>query len=259
MNKQCLLFCTLLLAGFGAGAQTKGHKAPKEPGDQAPRIDTTAVSILDRMSAMISSMNSCTYSVHANYDIPSHYLGVVKHSDEQKVYLKGGDKLLIESNGDKGTRSYVYNGTTFDYLSRDKNQYGELTVPAKTMDMIDSVNKAYGVEFPASDFFYPTFVDDIVAESRTLIYLGITQVDGKDCFHVAGASRNKTFQFWISDDAYTLPVKMVIVYTQREMSPQYEETLTDWQINPDLPDALFSFTPPPGAKKIKLIASTTMK
>jgi hypothetical protein len=49
-----------------------------------------------------------------------------------------------------------------------------------------------------------------------------------------------------------LPIKVVIVYTDKPMNPQYEAVLSGWQINPDLPDAMFAFMPPPGAKKIKL-------
>ena len=36
---------------------------------QAPRIDTVAVSILDRMSAMIGDLSSCSVTIRSNYDI----------------------------------------------------------------------------------------------------------------------------------------------------------------------------------------------
>jgi hypothetical protein len=257
MSLRKYLFLLLLLpASAGLKAQAKTHREPKEPKDQANRIDTVAISILDRMSAMIGSLNACTFTVHSNYDITSHYLGLVKHSDEEQVFLKGSDHLLIRSEGDKGSRTYLFNGKTFDYYSMDKNQYGELDAPATTLAMIDTINKAYGIDFPAADFFYPTFVDDILSESKILLFLGITQIDGKDCYHIAGTAKNKTYQFWISTDAYSLPVKVVIVYTDKEMNPQFEATLTDWKINPDLPDALFDFNVPPNAMKIKLTAKT---
>jgi hypothetical protein len=102
-------------------------------------------------------------------------------------------------------------------------------------------------------------VDDLLSESKNLIYLGMTKVDGKDCYHIAGTAADKTFQFWISDDALTLPLKMVIIYTNREMNPQYEATLSDWQINPELPPALFEFMTPPKAKKIKLMNGRVKK
>lgn len=219
---------------------------------QPSRIDTVAVSILDRMSAMIGDLSSCSVTVRSNYDIVSKELGLIKHADEQQLYMHGPDKLMVRSEGDKGSRDLFYDGQTLCYYSLAKNQYGEIPAPPTIMEMIDTVNKRYGIEFPVADFFYSGFVDDILADSKNLVYLGITKVDGKECFHIAGVGKDKTFQFWISDDAFSLPLKMVIVYTDREMRPQYEAVLSDWQINPTLPDALFEFKAPPKAKKIKL-------
>jgi hypothetical protein len=214
---------------------------------QTPKIDTVAVSILDRMSAMISDLSS------------SRELGLVKHSDEEELYLHGPNKLLVRSDGDKGTRYFVYNGKTLTYYSLDKNQYGEIQSQSPVMDMIDSVNKIYGIEFPAADFFYPGFVDDVLSEAKNLAFLGITKVNDKECFHIAGTAKDKSFQFWISDDAFYLPLKMVIVYTSKENNPQYEAVLSDWKVNPDLPDALFEFSAPPKAKKIKMVPLSVKK
>ena len=222
------------------------------PMAQAPRIDTVAVSILDRMSAMIGDLSSCSVSIHSNYDISSKELGLVKHSDEQHLYMQGSNKLMIRSEGDKGSREFYYDGQTLSYYSLAKNHFGQIPAPPTTMEMIDTIHKRYGIEFPAADFFYPGFVDDILADSKYLAFLGITKVDGKECFHIAGTTSDKTFQFWIANDAYYLPLKMVIVYTGKELDPQYEAILTNWQINPILPASLFEFTAPPGAKKISL-------
>lgn len=226
---------------------------------QRRNIDTIAVAILDRMTAMIGDLSSCHVTVKSNYDIRSQHLGLVKHGDEEQLYMQGPDKLLIRSQGDRGERSIYYNGETLTYYSMENNQFASLPFSAPIVEMIDTVNKMYGIDFPAADFFYPSFVDDILSESKNLIYLGMTKVDGKDCFHIAGTTADKTFQFWISDDALTLPLKMVIVYTNRDMNPQYEAVLSDWQINPVLPPALFEFMTPPKAKKIKMARGPVKK
>jgi hypothetical protein len=226
---------------------------------QSHKIDTVAVSILDKMSTVIGELSSCSVTIKANYDVNSKELGLVKHSDDQQLYLHGPNKLLVRSDGDKGTRYFSYNGKTLTHYSLDKNQYSQVQAPASIMDMIDSVNKIYGIDFPVADFFYPTFVDDILAESKNLTFLGITKVNDKDCFHIAGTAKDKTFQFWISDDAFYLPLKVVIIYTGKENNPQYEAVLSNWQVNPDLPDALFEFNAPPKAKKIKMIPLSQKK
>jgi hypothetical protein len=245
------IFLAILVLILSARAQVQA---------QAPRIDTVAVSILDRMSAMIGDLGSCSVTIRSNYDIHNKNLGLVKHSDEEQLFLHGPDKLLVRSEGDRGSRDFFFNGQTLSYYSLDKNQYGQIQTPTSTiMEMIDTVNKMYGIEFPVADFFYPTFVDDILSESKQLVYLGITKIDGKECFHIAGTASDKTFQFWIANDAYYLPMKVVIVYTNKEMNPQFEAVLTNWQVNPNLPDALFEFAAPMKAKKIKLMSLSTKK
>jgi hypothetical protein len=239
MNKR--LFCSLLLCA--ASIQMKA---------QPNKIDTVAVSILDRMSALIGDLTSCSVTIKSNYDVKSQHFGLVKHSDEQQLFMQGPDKLMIRSDGDMGDRSFFYNGQTLTYYSEEKNQYASIQTPHSVVHMIDTVNRTYGIDFPAADFFYPGFVDDILAESKNLIYLGLTKVDGKECYHIAGLAKDKTYQFWISNDAYTLPLKMVIIYTNREMDPQYEAVLSGWQVNPNLPPAIFEFLAPPKAKKVKL-------
>jgi hypothetical protein len=243
-----------LLVILVSGLITAGHLQA-----QTRRIDTVAVAILDKMSTIIGQLSSCSVNIRSNYDISSKELGLIKHTDEQQLFLHGPSQLLLKSEGDEGSRDFYFDGKTLSYYSMDKNQYGQIEAPANVIEMIDTVNKLYGIEFPGADFFYPTFVDDILSESKTLVYLGLTKVDGKDCYHIAGTTNDKTFQFWISDDAFTLPMKMVIIYTNKEMHPQYEATLSDWQVNPSLPDALFTFTIPLKARKVKLMPLTAKK
>ena len=224
-----------------------------QPSAQTRRIDTVAVSILDRMAAVIGDLGSCSFTVRSNYDVVSKELGPVKHSDEEEVFLKGPNKMLIKSEGDRGSRDLYFDGKKLSYYSLDKNQYGQVDASLSLVEMIDTVNKLYGIEFPAADFLYPSFVDDILADSKELVYLGLTKVDGKDCYHIAGRGIDKTFQFWISADAFSLPLKMVLVYTNKEMNPQYEAVLSNWQVNPALPDVIFGFTAPHKARHVRMM------
>jgi hypothetical protein len=232
---------------FAKTSASQPHTQPSR------RIDTIAIAIMDKMSAVLGELGSAGVTIHTNYDVSSRELGLIKHSDEQQLYLHAPDRLMLRSEGDQGSREYYFDGSKFSYYSLDKNQYGQIDTSLPLMEMIDTVNKLYGIEFPVADFFYPGFVDDILYQSRDLVYLGLTKVDGKECFHIAGAAPDKTYQFWICNDAYYLPMKMVIVYTNKQNNPQYEATLSNWQINPSLPDALFDFSVPLKARKIKMV------
>ncbi|MEN2398334.1 DUF2092 domain-containing protein [Flavobacterium sp. MC2016-06] len=220
---------------------------------QTQRIDSTAVYLLNRTTETLQYIKSCSFKAVVTYDIPNENLGLIKHSVNDKVAIKFPDKMKVTSSGDKGNRSLWYNGKKLNYYSLDNNTYATEAAPKSVIETIDETSKKFGIEFPAADFFYESFLDDLRSEEgSSLVYLGKTIVDDRECFHIAGTDKTKSFQFWIGSDDFFLPVKMVIVYTEDKDKPQYEAVYKDWIINPDFPDYMFEFTAPPKATKIKL-------
>jgi len=221
---------------------------------QESKIDTTAVMILDRMADMIGELNSCGYTLHTSNDVIDVELGPVKYFNVHNVYMVGPDKMLINSKGVKGHQGYWYNGKQMAYYSYTQNNYAIIDAPSNIVAAIDTVNKTYGIDFPAADFFYPSFTDDLIEQNDEIIYVGKTSINEKDCFHIISRNEIMSTQIWISDDALFLPLKMVIVYYDQNPNLQYEATFSDWKINPELPNIMFDFTPPEGANLLKLIA-----
>lgn len=220
---------------------------------QTQRIDSTAVYLLNRTSETLQDIKSCSFTAVTTYDVPNESLGLVKHAITDKVAIKFPDRMKVTSTGDKGNRGLWYSGKKLNYYSLDNNTYGFVTAPASVIETIDEVSKKFGIEFPAADFFYPTFLQDLTSEQGNLMFLGRTIVDGRECFHIAGSDKTKSFQFWIANDDLFLPVKMVIVYTSDKDKPQYEALYKDWTINSDYPDSMFEFATPPKATKVKLV------
>jgi len=223
---------------------------------QGAKIDSTAVLLLDRMTNVIGDLGSCSFKLNTSYDTPDQDHGLIKQFGTHDVYLVGPDKMLVNSTGAKGHRQFWYNGSQLSYYSYDENNYAVLDAPLTILQTIDSVNKNFGIEFPAADFFYPTFTDDLIENSDQIAYLGQTQIMGKDCFQILVTTKETSIQIWISSDAFNLPLRYAIVYSNLEGNPQYEATFSDWQINSDLPAAMFDFLPPPGAKKIRMISKS---
>jgi len=219
---------------------------------QESKIDTTAIMILDKMADMIGELSSCSFTLNTSNDAIDVDLGLIKYFNVHQVYMVGPDKMLINSQGDKGHRGFWYNGKQLMYYSYSENNYGVIDAPSDILATIDTVHKNYGIDFPAADFFYPTFTDDLIAQSDEIVYVGKSKVADKDCFHVIAKNEEMSIQIWISDNALLLPMKFVIVYYDINPNEQYEGTFSDWRLNPELPNAMFEFTPPPGANRLRL-------
>ncbi len=222
---------------------------------QESRIDTAAIMILDRMGEVIGDLGSCGFSLSTSQDVLEEYeIGFIKYFDEHEVYMVGPDKMLINSRGDNGHQGTWYNGKQLAFYSYDENNYVLIDAPSGIIATIDSMHKTYGIDFPAADFFYPSFTDDLIEQSDYIIFHGVTKVDGKESFHIVAKNSEMSVQIWISDDAFLLPVKMIIAYHQEGSMKQYEASFSNWKMNPQLPPVMFEFSPPRHAKKIKILA-----
>jgi hypothetical protein len=225
-----------------------------------PAIDPVAVRILDAMSSLIGDFNSVSFDLKATNDVPDEDMELVKQSGMSHVYMLGPNKLLIDSRWThKGHRGFWYNGTELVYYSYNENNYALINTPPTILETIDTIHRTYGVRFPGADFFYSTFTDDLINASDYIKYIGREIINGKECFHILAYNDKMNIQIWITNDSYNLPEKFLIIYKKKPGTPQYEAYFSNWKINPDLPDAMFEFVPPPGARKIEILPEKIKK
>lgn len=220
----------------------------------AKKVDSVAVLILDHMSDVIGDLGSCSFHLSVSADVMEYGNGMEKKFTEDDVYMVGPNKMLVQSKGTGFHKGYWYDGESVVYYSYNENNFAVMNAPPTIMETIDSINKTYGIEFPAADFFYPTFTDDVLDNFNQVLFLGNKKVNGKDCFHILASNAKMTAQLWITNDAMMLPEKFVITYKEKDQSPQYEATFSDWKLNPMIPLSIFEFTPPPGSHQVSIMA-----
>ena len=233
-------------------------------GQDEARIDPGAVAILDHMSGIIGDLSSLSVTVRTAQDVqdntffvPEDNVGNVKQFAEHQVSLSGPNRFQVDTRNERGHFGYWFNGDYLAFYSYTNNHFSVLeTDSLASLDVIYLLHQDYEVEFPAADFFNPSFTDDLLNASDRLLFLGEKAVEGKPCFHLLAKMADMSVQLWISNDALTLPVKMVINYLDREDNPQYEATYTHWELNPVLPEALFNFVPPGSATTVTLVPVT---
>ncbi len=223
----------------------------------AQKADSVSLYILKRMEASIGNLKSFSMQVTTTYDMNTEGLGLVKYSENAHVRVLRPDRMAVERHGDNGRQFIVYDGKQAQVYNRGGNTYARLKFTGTVAEMIDSLSRGYGIDFPAADILYPDFVNDAVVTSTQIAYLGITQIDGKDCFHIAAATPERNWQIWIGDDALNLPMRLVIVYKQNDGCPQYQADYRDWKLNETESDAVFDFIPVPGAQEVPLKPSST--
>lgn len=221
---------------------------------QPGRHDSMAIIILDRMADIIGDMDAVSFSLQVANDVFHSSTGMVKQFSQYEAYMSGPNKMMVNAQDHRGLRSLFYNGKQLAYYSFAEHNYTLVPAPSSTIEMMDSLNRHFGIEFPAADFFYPAFTDDLLQQVDSLRYMGVVQLEGKEYFHIIAINEEVNFQFWIQNDAYSLPGKFAIIYKKKEGSPQYFASFSSWQVNPRLPTPMFDFLPPPGAHQIRMLS-----
>lgn len=202
------------------------------------QYDIRAIASLDAMSETIGELLAVSYTlndVHVTADGAEYY-------NEHDVYMRGRDKMYVYSVGTKGPRSFWYDGETLAYFSYDKNLYAEVEAPETTMKTIEAINVKYNVDFPATDFFYPSLTDDIMDEYDYVLYSGDELINGTESTTVFASNDAGILRVWI-DKVSNLPLKMSIE-SKDSTSEFYEATFSNFKVNPSLPDFLFVSKPP---------------
>src|SRR5262245_4169099 len=227
--------------------------APAKP--QPDADDARALIVINRMADNIGALHSCTFHLDGSYDEWDAEAGMlVKLHNSHEVYLVGPDKMLVNTTGDAGHRGFWYDGKEAYSYWYGENNYGRVAAPANIIDMIKSIHEAYGVDFPAADLLSPTFVDDLIAQSQRIGFRNPVRLGDQECFHIVAKGTDQDMELWIANDAATLPVKYLFRTREKGQTTEFQGTFSDWKMNPDLPVTLFSFTPPPGSREVRLVA-----
>ena len=238
--KKTLTACLILIIPFLGYAQNN------------KQMDSTAIFILDKMANVIGDLESVSFEINNSNDEFNHENNLIKQYSKSQVTFSGPNKLRVRTDGTEGKQGFWYDGSLISYYNYDENNYVTLEAPATTMEMIDEMHSNYDFDFPAADFFYPSFTDDMMEQFDTIEYLGKKTIDGEECYHIMAINKDFNVQIWISNATYMLPKHFVIVYKNKS-NLQYESTFTNWSLNPNIPDAVFDFLAPPKARLISIL------
>ncbi|WP_223034838.1 DUF2092 domain-containing protein [Hanstruepera marina] len=239
MKKHIIFYSFLITGLLGFGQTTKDH-------------DSTAIFILDKMADNIGNLEAVSFNLAHSSDEFDENGNVVTQFSTNSITFSGPSKLLVRKNGNKGKVGFWYDGTYMTYYNYDENNYVTLEAPETTIEMIDTMHENYDFVFPAADFFYPSFTDDIIDQFDSISYLGKKTIHGEECYHIMAQNKDLSVQIWVSNETFLLPKHFVLI-NKAKSNMQYESTFSNWSLNPIVPESAFSFMPPPTARMISIL------
>ena len=228
----------LLLATACLNFATLAH------GDE-PTPDTTPGPDIDRMSERVL-LDACGYLRSADrfsVDVDATYEDVlttgtrVEYSRQARIVLERPDRLRIDSESDKGPRSFYYDGNTVTVYHPDEAIYAIFAAPPTIDAMVDAV-EARDVSMPASDLLLNHPCQALGEHLLTGVYAGRHYLDGDWYHHLLLSTDAVDVQLWVAEGEAPEIHKLVITYTHKPGEPQYRALLGDWNFTPAIDGSL---------------------
>lgn len=240
-----VLMLSLGLAASGAGtalaetadAEVKVTGEASEPG---PVIGPRAELVLKAMSDYMKSVKQFSFRGKISFDDVLPTGQKIQYSAENQVAIRRPDRIYAEMQGDESNRRFWYNGQKATLVDGDRGMYATVdNVPGELGALMDYLMEKYNFSPPLADLVYPDLYEALTENVQFGIYVGLHDVEGIRCHHLAFVEKYIDWQIWIEDGMQMVPRKIVITYKVQPESPQYTAILTDWDLNAYFSDILF--------------------
>jgi len=221
-----------------------------------PEIDRMTERVLLDACGYLRSADRFTVNVEATYEDVLTTGTRVEYSRQASVVLKRPDHLRIDSESDKGRRSFFYDGKTVTVYHPDERVYAVFEAPP-TIDATIEAAEARGVLMSASDLMMNHPCQALGDHLQTGTYAGRHYLDEYWYHHLLLSTDAVDVQLWVAPGDAPEIRKLVITYTSKPGEPQYRALLRDWDFDPAIDSTTFTFTPPADARKVEFWGSDT--
>ena len=264
------VICGLALTAAGAAAalaQTGPQPQPSVPprsGVQFPQpgsddpianegvVEDGAVEAIKLMSNYLMSAKTLGLTSESSLDVVTN--------DGQRIQLDGTTSYKIRRPGfvidyvsDIKSRRFIYDGKNFTVYSPKLGYYATVPAPPTNREVLETIYQKFGIALPLDDLFRwgeGSYADRIQA-LKSAYEVGPATIDGVPTDHFAFREADVDWEVWVQQGDEPLPRKLVIVDRTDPARPTFTARL-NWQMNPALTDADFTFVPDANAKRVQL-------
>ncbi len=242
------LVAALLLPAPSAVAKSEA-KEPSRP----PIVDPRADQLLREMGTYLSDAKQFSFRADIDYDEVLPTGQKVQFAAIEDVAVQRPNRAYVEYQGDLGAKRMWYDGKQLTVLDAAERVYATTSVPGKLDAALAKMEDDHGFSPPLAELLfddpYAALNEDVVFG----LYMGLHDVDGKRCHHLAFVNKDVDWQIWIEDGTEVVPCKLVVTYKLLPGSPQFVAVLSDWRTGERFAETIFKPMIPDGVRKIDFV------
>lgn len=231
-------------------ARADGTAATTAAKAEAPVVAPRAEQLLKEMGAYLASADQFTLRADVTFD---HVLPTgqkLQFGAREALGVQRPNRVYVDWRSDLGERKLWYDGTAVTIVDPSTPFYAVQPAPADLDATLDMVENELGFSPPLGDFLYADPYQALRGNVRYGVYLGTSEIGGRECHSLAFVDNQIDWQIWIAAGPQPVPCKLLITYLTRPGKPQFSAVLTDWDFAPRIAPAAFAAELQPGAQKI---------
>ena len=240
-----ILLISLMLCAWAASARAQ-QASP-------PALDPTADKIFAGTCQVLESANAFSFHADVMYDQVLPSAVKVQYSGAMDYLVQRPGDLAIVYRSDLGGKDLWYGNSSLTLFDPKYNVYATIEVPPTIDAMLDEVAAKQDLRMPLSDLAYSNPCQRPKKIAVYSGYLGVNNVNGVPCDHLAFSSAADDFQVWIDHAGKPLPRKVVINHRSIPGSPEYIAFISNWKFPKDIPASRFQPQVPKDAKQIEFV------
>ena len=243
--------CSNALAADASTAA--GSPSPSAQPAPPPKIDPHADELLSRTCAALGTADAFSFHAEVMFDKVLPHTVKVQFAGEVNFYLQRPDELAVDYQSDLGGKRAWYQNGELTIFDLPHQMYASTKAPSSIDAMLDEVAQKEHVTLPLANLAYSDPCQRIRKQIIYGGYVGVNDVNGEDCDHVAFSSSKVDLQLWIARTGKPVPRKIVINYRTEPGSPEYIAVLSDWKFPKQISDSHFRPDLPKDAKRIEFL------
>ncbi|MGR8932993.1 MAG: DUF2092 domain-containing protein [Gammaproteobacteria bacterium] len=258
--RHAALFTAVLAATAGC-AENRDNVVPKLPDtwaaapQQPVKTPAAAKTILMRMAQFLAKTPRFSVNLQDSYDVVQPSGQKIEFGETRKITVSRPNLLRVEARHSDGEKHLVlYDGKDITAFSPSHNVYAQIAKAGGIDAAVMYFLKDLHMRLPLAMLLVSSFPDELERRTLSLDYVERTEIDGKPVDHLAGRTETVDYQVWIAQGPQPLPLRAILTYKDVEGQPQFRAQFSDWNLAPEVSDALFAFTPPAESRKIAFLA-----
>lgn len=245
-----------LALNVALAADPSAAPTPAAPPPQAapmPKIDPQADELLGKTCAALGSADAFSFHAEILFDKVLPHTVKVQYAAEMNFMVQRPDEIAVDYQSDLGGKELWYQSNTLTILDQPHNMYASMKVPSSIDAMLDEVKNTQHLTLPLANLAYGDPCERIRKQIIYGAYIGVNDVNGEACDHVAFSSRDVDLQLWLDRTGKAVPRKIVINYRTEPGAPEYIAVLSDWKFPKQISDSHFQPQLPKDAKRIEFL------